>query len=204
MPDRMTPDQRHECMASIHSKDTRPEQTVRRELWHRGYRFRKCVRTLPGTPDIVLPKYRTCIFVNGCFWHGHKGCRKFVIPKTRTEFWKNKITRNQERDLVNIQRLESIGWSAITIWECELGKPVIDNTIDKVESMLAENKTKWEAYQQHRRENRRFAIEQARRRREINAIIEAELQERFDIPKRIKRLSCIDEDLPDDAPDCLS
>ena len=204
MPDRMTPDQRHECMASIHSKDTRPEQTVRCELWHRGYRFRKCVRTLPGTPDIVLPKYRTCIFVNGCFWHGHKGCSKFVMPKTRTEFWKNKITRNQERDLANIQRLESIGWSAITVWECKLGKPVIDNTMDKVEAMLAENKTKWEAYQQHRRENRRFAIEQARRRREINAIIEAELQERFDIPERIKRLSRIDEDLPDDAPDCLS
>ena len=191
----MTPEQRHDCMASIHSEDTRPEQVVRRELWHRGYRFRKCVRTLPGTPDIVLPKYRTCIFVNGCFWHGHKGCSKFVIPKTRTEFWKNKITRNQERDLVNIQRLESIGWSAITVWECELGKPVIDKTMEKVEAMLAENRTKWEAYQQHRRENRRFAIEQARRRREINTIIEAELQERFSIPERIKRLSRIDEDL---------
>ena len=182
-------------MASIHSEDTRPEQAVRRELWHRGYRFRKCVRTLPGTPDIVLPKYRTCIFVNGCFWHGHKGCSKFVIPKTRTEFWANKITRNQERDLVNIQRLESIGWSAITVWECELGKPIINKTMEKVEAMLAENRTKWEAYQQHRRESRKFAIEQARRRREINAIIEAELQERFSIPERIKRLSRIDEDL---------
>lgn len=195
MPDRMTPEQRHDCMASIHSEDTRPEQTVRRELWHRGYRFRKCVRTLPGTPDIVLPKYRTCIFVNGCFWHGHKGCSKFVMPKTRTEFWANKIARNQERDLVNIQRLESIGWSAITVWECELGKSGIENTMEKIESMLAENRTKWEAYQRHRRENRRFAIEQARRRREINAIIEAELNERFGIPERIRRLSRIDEDL---------
>ncbi len=191
----MTPEQRHDCMASIHSEDTRPEQAVRRELWHRGYRFRKCVRTLPGTPDIVLPKYRTCIFVNGCFWHGHKGCSKFVMPKTRTEFWVNKIARNQERDLVNIQRLESIGWSAITVWECELGKSVIDKTMEKVEVMLAENRTKWEAYQQHRRENRRFAIDQARRRREVNAIIEAELKKRFSIPERIKRLSRIDEDL---------
>lgn len=191
----MTPEQRHDCMASIHSEDTRPEQAVRRELWHRGYRFRKCVRTLPGTPDIVLPKYRTCIFVNGCFWHGHKDCSKFVIPKTRTEFWANKIARNQERDLVNIQRLESIGWSAITVWECELGKPIIDKTMEKVEAMLAENRTKWEAYQAHRRESRKFAIEQARRRREINAIIEAELKERFSIPERIKRLSRIDEDL---------
>lgn len=195
MPDRMTPEQRHDCMASIHSEDTRPEQAVRRELWHRGYRFRKCVRTLPGTPDIVLPKYRTCIFVNGCFWHGHKGCSKFVMPKTRTEFWVNKIARNQERDLVNIQRLESIGWSAITIWECELGKSSIENTMEKIESMLEENRTKWEAYQAHRRESRKFAIEQARRRREVNAIIEAELKERFSIPERIRRLSRIDEDL---------
>ena len=195
MPDRMTPEQRHDCMASIHSEDTRPEQAVRRELWHRGYRFRKCVRTLPGTPDIVLPKYRTCIFVNGCFWHGHKGCSKFVMPKTRTEFWANKIARNQERDLVNIQRLESIGWSAITVWECELDKSSIENTIEKIESMLEENRTKWEAYQAHRRESRKFAIEQARRRREINAIIEAELKERFGIPEKIRRLSRIDEDL---------
>ena len=195
MPDRMTPEQRHDCMASIHSEDTRPEQAVRRELWHRGYRFRKYVRTLPGTPDIVLPKYRTCIFVNGCFWHGHKGCSKFVMPKTRTEFWANKIARNQERDLVNIQRLESIGWSAITVWECELGKSGIENTMEKIESMLEENRTKWEAYQAHRRESRKFAIEQARRRREVNAIIEAELKERFSIPERIKRLSRIDEDL---------
>ena len=193
MPDRMTPEQRHDCMASIHSEDTRPEQAVRRELWHRGYRFRKCVRTLPGTPDIVLPKYRTCIFVNGCFWHGHKGCSKFVMPKTRTEFWVNKIARNQERDLVNIQRLESIGWSAITVWECELGKSSIENTMEKIESMLEENRTKWEAYQAHRRESRKFAIEQARRRREINAIIEAELKKRFSIPERIKRLSRIDQ-----------
>ena len=195
MPDRMTPEQRHDCMASIHSEDTRPEQVVRRELWHRGYRFRKCVRTLPGTPDIVLPKYRTCIFVNGCFWHGHKGCSKFVMPKTRTEFWVNKIARNQERDLVNIQRLESIGWSAITVWECELSKSSIENTMEKIESMLEENRTKWEEYQAHRRESRKFAIEQARRRREVNAIIEAELKERFSIPERIKRLSRIDEDL---------
>lgn len=195
MPDRMTPEQRHNCMASIHSENTRPEQAVRRELWQRGYRFRKCVRTLPGTPDIVLPKYRTCIFVNGCFWHGHKGCSKFVMPKTRTEFWVNKIARNQERDLVNIQRLESIGWSAITVWECELGKSSIENTMEKIESMLEENRTKWEAYQAHRRESRKFAIEQARRRREINAIIEAELKERFGIPEKIRRLSRIDEGL---------
>ena len=120
MPDRMTPDQRHECMASIHSKDTRPEQTVRRELWHRGYRFRKCVRTLPGTPDIVLPKYRTCIFVNGCFWHGHSDCKYYQTPKSNQDYWIPKIRRNQERDKAVQQQLAQMGWHCITIWECQL------------------------------------------------------------------------------------
>lgn len=102
MPDHLTPQQRCECMANISSKDTRPEQAARCKLWRRGYSFHKCVRTLPWTPDIVLTKYHTCIFVNGCFcfWHGHKGCSKFVIPKTRSGFRTTKITLNQERDLV--------------------------------------------------------------------------------------------------------
>lgn len=193
MSDHLTKEQRHKNMAAIRSKDTKPEMIVRHGLWKRGFRYRLNYKRLPGHPDLVLRKYRTCIFVNGCFWHGHKGCSKFVMPKTRTEFWANKIARNQERDLVNIQRLESIGWSAITVWECELGKSSIENTMEKIESMLDENRTKWESYQAHRRESRKFAIEQARRRREINAIIEAELKERFGIPERIRRLSRIDQ-----------
>ena len=96
---------------------------------------------------------------------------------------------------VSEQRLESIGWSAITVWECELSKSGIENTMEKIESLLAENRTKWEKYQAHRRESRKFAIEQAHRRRELNAIIEAELNERFGIPEKIRRLSRIDEDL---------
>lgn len=128
----MTPEQRHNCMASIHSEDTRPEQAVRRELWHRGYRFRKCVRTLPGTPDIVLPKYRTCIFVNGCFWHGHEGCRYYVIPKSNTEFWKAKIERNRNRDIEDQRKLATMGWHCITVWECQLKPAVRERTLESL------------------------------------------------------------------------
>ena len=119
-------------MASIHSEDTRPEQAVRRELWHRGYRFRKCVRTLPGTPDIVLPKYRTCIFVNGCFWHGHEGCKYYVVPKSNTKFWQDKILRNQQRDLEVMHKLAEMGWHTIVVWECELKPAVREQTLESL------------------------------------------------------------------------
>ena len=189
MSDHMTPQQRHECMSKIHSKDTRPEQAVMRELWHRGYRFRKCVKTLPGTPDIVLPKYRTVIFINGCFWHGHKGCSKYVMPKSNVEFWQEKIHRNQERDLVNNQLLESIAWNVISGWECELTKSLLPETMDRIESEIKANKAKWETYVTRRRQDRQFALEQARKRREIAILVEAELNEQFHIPVKIKRLS---------------
>ena len=176
-------------MSNIHSKDTRPEQVVRRELWHRGYRFRKYVRNLPGTPDIVLPKYRTVIFVNGCFWHGHIGCSKYTVPKTNIDFWKEKVARNQERDLLNNQRLETIAWNIITVWECELTKSRIMDTIDRVESAIKANKAKWEAYCIRRKQDRQFAIEQARKRKEIAALVEAELNEQFHIPVKIRKMS---------------
>lgn len=124
MPDKLTPEQRHKCMASIKSKDTKPEVLVRKFLFANGFRFRVNVKRLPGTPDIVLRKYRTCIFVNGCFWHGHEGCRYFVLPKTNTEFWKAKIERNRQRDLDRRIRLRDMGWHVIQIWECQL-KPKV-------------------------------------------------------------------------------
>jgi len=179
MSDRMTPRQRHECMSNIHSKDTLPEQIVRRELWLRGYRYRLNVRKLPGTPDIVLGKYRTAIFVNGCFWHGHRGCSKYTVPKTNTEFWKEKVVRNKERDIINNQRLEILAWGIITVWECELSKSQLSDTMDRIESEIHTNKAKWEAYNLMRRENRQFALEQAKKRREIAAIVEAELNEQL-------------------------
>ena len=120
MSDTYTPQQRHENMAAIHGKNTKPEVVVRKWLWIHGYRYRLNHPRLPGKPDIVMRKYRTCIFVNGCFWHGHEGCRYYTIPKTNTEFWINKIRRNQERDREVCRKLALMGWHCITIWECEL------------------------------------------------------------------------------------
>ena len=108
----------HKNMAAIHSKDTKPEMIVRKGLWSKGFRYRLNSPRLPGHPDLVLKKYRTCIFVNGCFWHGHEGCCK--IPNTNRDFWVAKIKRNQERDIETQKRLAEMGWHCITIWECEL------------------------------------------------------------------------------------
>lgn len=118
--DRLSAEQRHKNMAAIHSANTKPEIIVRKYLFSRGFRYRLNHKRLPGHPDIVLRKYRTCIFVNGCFWHGHEGCRYYTIPKTNTEFWINKIKRNQERDLKVQHELASMGWHSIVVWECEL------------------------------------------------------------------------------------
>ena len=124
MTDKLTPIQRHTCMSHIRSKNTKPELLVRRYLFKHGFRFRVHVKKLPGTPDIVLKKYHTVIFVNGCFWHGHEGCKLYVLPKTNTEFWRNKIKRNQERDLEERIQLRNMGWHVIQIWECQL-KPKV-------------------------------------------------------------------------------
>ncbi|MDE6020026.1 MAG: very short patch repair endonuclease [Ruminococcus sp.] len=107
-------------MSRIRGKNTKPEEIVRKYLFSCGFRYRKNDRKLPGTPDIVLPKYRTVIFVNGCFWHGHEGCKYYVIPSTNTEFWINKINTNIRRDNVKRQQLEQLGWKVITFWECQL------------------------------------------------------------------------------------
>ena len=123
MPDILTPQQRHLNMAAIHGKNTKPEVMVRKWLWSHGYRYRLNHPRLPGKPDIVMRKYRTCIFVNGCFWHGHEGCPYYTVPKTNTDFWDNKVRRNRERDLKVQHELAAMGWHSITIWECEL-KPV--------------------------------------------------------------------------------
>ena len=127
----LSPEQIHKNMAAIRGKDTKPEWIVRRGLWSRGFRYRLYSPKLPGHPDIVLRKYRTCIFVNGCFWHGHNvkiensklkiensECCK--IPKSNREFWVAKIRRNQERDIEEQKALAKMGWHCITIWECEL------------------------------------------------------------------------------------
>jgi DNA mismatch endonuclease (patch repair protein) len=130
--DKLTPQQRHKTMASIRSKDTKPEMVVRRWLWGHGYRYRLNHPRLPGHPDLVLRKYRTCIFVNGCFWHGHEGCQSYTIPKTNTEFWLNKITRNRERDARVQRELAAMGWHSITVWECELKPKNREKTMESL------------------------------------------------------------------------
>ena len=128
----MTPEQRHRNMAAIHSINTKPEMVVRKYLWSRGFRYRLNSRRLPGHPDLVLRKYRTCIFVNGCFWHGHTGCKFYRIPKSNVEYWTKKITRNKERDREEQQQLAKMGRHCITIWECELKKDKRDKTLESL------------------------------------------------------------------------
>ena len=121
MTDNLTSAQRTKNMSHIRSTGSRPEEIVRKYLFSKGLRYRKNVRELPGTPDIVLSKYRTVIFVNGCFWHRHN-CGLYVPPSTNASYWEKKISRNVERDRENERRLRALGWRVITVWECELQK----------------------------------------------------------------------------------
>ena len=143
--DKLTAQQRHANMAAIRSKDTKPEMIVRKGLWKRGFRYRLNHKRLPGHPDLVLRKYRTCIFVNGCFWHGHHVNLQFddlqftiynsaccKIPKTNREFWVAKIRRNKERDKEEQRRLAEMGWHCITVWECELKPSKREETLDSI------------------------------------------------------------------------
>lgn len=120
MPDKLTKEQRHHCMAAIHGKNTKPELVVRHYLFSHGFRYRLNHPRLPGHPDLVLRKYRTVIFVNGCFWHGHDNCPSFRLPKTNVSYWKAKIERNKQRDIAEQKRLAAMGWHCITVWECQL------------------------------------------------------------------------------------
>lgn len=119
-------------MSQIRGKGTKPEELVRKNLFAQGFRYRKNDSRLPGKPDIVLPKYRTVIFVNGCFWHKHEGCKYFVWPKNNAAFWREKILSNVERDQRNYERLQQMGWNIIVVWECELKKEVLSETINKI------------------------------------------------------------------------
>ena len=133
----MTTQQLHYRMSRIRSKSTKPEIMVRQWLWRHGYRYRLNVNSVPGKPDIVMRKYRTAIFVNGCFWHGHEGCDKYVIPKTNTSFWISKVERNRKRDYDNYQILSNAGWSVIVIWECQLKKDKFEETMLNLEHKLS-------------------------------------------------------------------
>lgn len=130
--DNRSKEARSRNMSNIPSKNTKPEETVRKYLFAHGLRYRKNVSKLPGKPDIVLPKYKTVIFVNGCFWHGHEGCKYFVPPKTNTEFWYAKFKYNQERDERNYQKLRDLGWRILIIWECEIRHGDADKRLERL------------------------------------------------------------------------
>lgn len=121
MTDIFNSEKRSKIMAAVRSKNTKPEEVVRKYLFSKGFRYRKNDKRYPGTPDIVLPKYKTIIFINGCFWH-HHGCKKSMIPKSRSEFWEIKFKKNVARDSENVRKLKDLGWRVITIWECEISK----------------------------------------------------------------------------------
>ena len=124
-------------MSRIRNKNTRPELAVRKFLHAAGFRYRLHDKNLPGKPDIVLPKYRTVIFVHGCFWHGHRDCRYFVVPKTRTDWWLNKINSNIEKDADAAATLRDMGWRVLEIWECGLKKAVFGQTMNRTAEQLA-------------------------------------------------------------------
>jgi len=126
------PEVRSYNMSQIKGKNTKPEMLVRKFLFSKGFRYRLHVKTLPGKPDIVLPKYKTVIFVHGCFWHGHEGCKYYVVPKTRTDWWLNKIKRNKELDLKNLQALRLDSWRVLTIFECDLKPKLIGSTLQRL------------------------------------------------------------------------
>ena len=142
MTDNHTKEIRSMNMSHIRSKNTKPEEIVRKYLFSKGLRYRKNVKKLPGCPDIVLKKYNAVIFVNGCFWHKHD-CGRFVWPSSNIEYWQRKIERNIERDQNNLKELKNIGWRVFIIWECELKKKIAPSKLEKLFLKIVENKKQY-------------------------------------------------------------
>ena len=132
MADIKSPEDRSKNMAAIKGRGTKPEEIVRKFLFSHGLRYRKNVAGFPGTPDIVLPKYKAIVFVNGCFWHKHEGCKYFVWPQKNADFWRQKIMKNVERDQRNIRLLNEMGWKVFTVWECELRSSRREETLQRL------------------------------------------------------------------------
>jgi len=133
--DSITPEHRSWNMSRIHGKDTKIEVEVRKYLFAKGFRFRKNDKRFPGKPDVVLPKYKTVIFVNGCFWHMHEGCKQGRLPKSNLDYWREKLEKNVANDKLHEQQLKEMGWNTITLWECELKKDfegVMDNLVNNL------------------------------------------------------------------------
>ena len=188
MPDTLTPDQRHRNMAAIHSSSTKPELKLRRALWSLGFRYRVNEKRLPGKPDIVLPKYRTVVFIHGCFWHGHKGCKYYAVPKTNTEFWTAKVARNQERDQDVWRQLEAKGWAVVIVWECQLKKGRLEETIGRVVGEIRNNGEALHTEREERKRSREQYLLQRRQQKEKETALKAEVQRLRGVePSRIRR-----------------
>ena len=193
MADKLTSSQRSHCMSRIRGKNTKPEILVRKGLHARGFRFRLHNKKLPGSPDIVLPKYGVAIMVNGCFWHGHKGCRYATKPKSNVEFWDAKIARNRHRDEVTTAHLEALGWHVITIWECELRGKLesgtrLDELADEIRFIVG-RKIQQEAVRQQKKSVAMKFREEILQRQ---AQLEAEIDVLYPVPKRIRKMSMQD------------
>ena len=139
MTDHISPEHRSWNMSRIKGKDTSIEVQVRSWLFSIGFRFRKNDKRYPGKPDIVLPKYKTVIFINGCFWHRHEGCKYATTPKTNRDYWEKKFERNVTNDRLHQQQLEDMGWQVIVLWECELLNNKIENTLESLERKILTN-----------------------------------------------------------------
>lgn len=186
--DKLTPDQRRRCMSHIRGKDTKPEILVRRGLHARGFRFRLQERKLPGRPDLTLPKYGVAVMVNGCFWHGHEGCRYATNPKSNSEFWDAKIARNRHRDEVTTAHLEALGWTVITVWECELrGKETAQARIDALAEEIRRAGQEHEAERSRRKEGRKALKQERERMQKRQAALEEEIRKMYPIPRRIRK-----------------
>ena len=176
MPDVLSKEERSVRMSRIHSASTKPELKLRHALWHQGFRYRVNDKHLPGRPDIVLPKYRTVVFMHGCFWHGHKGCPTSHIPETNKEFWTAKVARNQERDQEVWRKLEAKGWSVIIVWECQLKKANLDETIDRVAAEILQNGKDFRAAKEERRIAREAYLREMKARKEREQAVLAEVK----------------------------
>ncbi len=190
MSDTLSQTQRSYNMSRIRGKNTKPEILVRKGLHARGFRFRLHNKKLPGSPDIVLPKYGVAIMVNGCFWHGHKGCRYATKPKTNIEFWETKIARNRHRDEVTTAHLEALGWTVITIWECELRTSSLLD--DRLNTLAEEIRRAYETQRIKDRDKRQSRVLARKEREELlrrQAKLEAEINSLYPIPKRVKDAS---------------
>ena len=139
MADNHSPQVRSYNMSRIRSKNTKPEELVRKYLFSRGLRYRKNDKRYPGKPDMIFPKYRTAIFVNGCFWHCHNGCKAFVVPKSNSDYWIPKLRHNSRRDNANTETLRQDGWNVIIVWECELKKAVRQERLDRLYKQITDS-----------------------------------------------------------------